>query len=160
MWRKENSWPYRDSNSDTSVVQPVASRYTDYAIPAPACGVFIQILQVTIWVMQNPPAPQKILCIPHFWLSHAQSTRKSECILACTNCPARYIECNFSGHNCSAVTQRGKQRRPCGTLHEAVDCLVENLPALAQMPTLYRHSRAETRASVPTINTSKEDQKS
>jgi hypothetical protein len=33
--RRENSWPYRDSNSDPSVVQPVASRYTDYAIPAP-----------------------------------------------------------------------------------------------------------------------------
>jgi hypothetical protein len=31
----ENSWPYRDSNFDTSVVQPVASRYTDYANPAP-----------------------------------------------------------------------------------------------------------------------------
>jgi hypothetical protein len=32
-WRIENSWPYRDSNSEPSVVQPVASRYTDYAIP-------------------------------------------------------------------------------------------------------------------------------
>jgi hypothetical protein len=31
-WRGENSWPYRDSNTN---VQPVASRYTDYAIPAP-----------------------------------------------------------------------------------------------------------------------------
>jgi hypothetical protein len=30
MWRRENSWPYRDSNSDLSVVQPVYSRYTDY----------------------------------------------------------------------------------------------------------------------------------
>jgi hypothetical protein len=35
IWRRENSWPDRDSNSDPSVVQPVASRYTDYAIPAP-----------------------------------------------------------------------------------------------------------------------------
>jgi hypothetical protein len=35
IWRRENSWPYRDWNSDPSVVQPVASRYTDCAIPAP-----------------------------------------------------------------------------------------------------------------------------
>jgi hypothetical protein len=33
-WRSNNSWPYRDSNPDLSVVQPVASRYTDCAIPA------------------------------------------------------------------------------------------------------------------------------
>jgi hypothetical protein len=31
----ENSWPYRDSNSHPSVVQPIASRYTDYDIPTP-----------------------------------------------------------------------------------------------------------------------------
>jgi hypothetical protein len=28
-----NSWPYWESNSDPLVVQPVSSRYTDYAIP-------------------------------------------------------------------------------------------------------------------------------
>jgi hypothetical protein len=34
-WGKENSWSYRNSNFDPSVVQPVVSRYTDYAIPTP-----------------------------------------------------------------------------------------------------------------------------
>jgi hypothetical protein len=29
IWTIENSWPHRDSNSDFSVAQPVASRYTD-----------------------------------------------------------------------------------------------------------------------------------
>jgi hypothetical protein len=31
-WRSEKSWPYRDSNSDPLVLQPVPSYYTDYAI--------------------------------------------------------------------------------------------------------------------------------
>jgi hypothetical protein len=35
LWKRENSWPYRDSNSDLSVVKPVASRYTDCASTAP-----------------------------------------------------------------------------------------------------------------------------
>jgi hypothetical protein len=34
-WRREISWPYQDSNFYSSVIHPVASRYTDYAIPAP-----------------------------------------------------------------------------------------------------------------------------
>jgi hypothetical protein len=37
--REANSWLYRDSNSDPSVVQLVASRYTDYAIPAPCMSM-------------------------------------------------------------------------------------------------------------------------
>jgi hypothetical protein len=34
-WRSENFCPHQDSNSDPSVVQPVASRYTDCSISAP-----------------------------------------------------------------------------------------------------------------------------
>jgi hypothetical protein len=34
---EKNSWPYQDSNSDPSVVQPVSSSYTDYAIPTSNC---------------------------------------------------------------------------------------------------------------------------
>jgi hypothetical protein len=30
----ENSGPYRDSNSESSLIQHVAALYTDYAIPA------------------------------------------------------------------------------------------------------------------------------
>jgi hypothetical protein len=33
-WRSKHSWPYCDSNSDPSVVQPEASRYTDCALSA------------------------------------------------------------------------------------------------------------------------------
>jgi hypothetical protein len=35
IWKSENSWPYRDSNSDPSIVHPIASRYTDCATAAP-----------------------------------------------------------------------------------------------------------------------------
>jgi hypothetical protein len=34
-WRRENSCPYRDSNSDPSIVQPVANCYIDCNLPAP-----------------------------------------------------------------------------------------------------------------------------
>jgi hypothetical protein len=41
---KREFFTYRDSNSDLSVVQPVASRYTDYAIPASkTCGVEVYV---------------------------------------------------------------------------------------------------------------------
>jgi hypothetical protein len=32
MCREEKSYSYRDSNSDPSAIQPVASRYSDYAV--------------------------------------------------------------------------------------------------------------------------------
>jgi hypothetical protein len=33
MWRNGNSYPHWNLNSDPTVVQLIASRYTDYAIP-------------------------------------------------------------------------------------------------------------------------------
>jgi hypothetical protein len=48
-WRSENSWPHRDPNSDLSVVQPVASRYTDCAIPDP---LLYQWDMLNIWSME------------------------------------------------------------------------------------------------------------
>jgi hypothetical protein len=53
--RGENSWLYRDSKSDPWVVQPVASRYTDYAIPAS------QIIKLLIILFCNPPVCSSIL---------------------------------------------------------------------------------------------------
>jgi hypothetical protein len=34
-WRSDNSYPHRHLNSDSLVVRPVTSHYTDYANPAP-----------------------------------------------------------------------------------------------------------------------------
>jgi hypothetical protein len=39
--------PYRDLRSDPSVVQPVASHYTDYAIPAPSYIAYFRELQIS-----------------------------------------------------------------------------------------------------------------
>jgi hypothetical protein len=41
---KKKFWPYQDSNSDPSVVQPVGSRYTDCATPAQASLSIFNIL--------------------------------------------------------------------------------------------------------------------
>jgi hypothetical protein len=47
MWRRENSRPYWDSNSDPLVVQPIASSYTDYAFPKPMVTIFKSLHSIT-----------------------------------------------------------------------------------------------------------------
>jgi hypothetical protein len=51
----ENSWPFRDSNSDPSVVQPVANRYTDWALQAPI-----------IFQMLSTMAPERVKGMDHW----------------------------------------------------------------------------------------------
>jgi hypothetical protein len=44
IWRSENSCPYRDSNSDPSVVQPVGSRYTDCTIVTLLHPMYVRVI--------------------------------------------------------------------------------------------------------------------
>jgi hypothetical protein len=59
--RGENSRPYRDSNSDPSVVQPIASRYTDYATQAPCVSYSshnkrqVPLTALTGWALWRRP---------------------------------------------------------------------------------------------------------
>jgi hypothetical protein len=72
MWRREYSRRYRDSNSNLSVVQPVASRYTDYVIPVSGvemCSVPKQGSSVDT-ILPKSPAPQP----PTIFKIHALQT--------------------------------------------------------------------------------------
>jgi hypothetical protein len=96
-WRREDSCPYRDFNSDPSVVQPVASRYTDYAILAPINTVIaIIILIITVAVVD----------------SGATLTAKSQYVV---NCYTETWTCQFRNYevlkNCSMERVGGKTGR-------------------------------------------------
>jgi hypothetical protein len=45
--RGENSWPYRHSNSEPSVVEPVASRHTDWATSSDSTGITSAVEEIT-----------------------------------------------------------------------------------------------------------------
>jgi hypothetical protein len=71
-WRRGNSWPYRDSNFDPSVVQPVASLYTDWAIlneNKQRTPSFFQKRNAT----QEVRIPNKILALVFCWEIKFQS---------------------------------------------------------------------------------------
>jgi hypothetical protein len=58
-WRRENSWPYRNSNSDPQVVQP------DYAIPAPLTttgGSSASLASVRGYSLRRPATGQSPNC--------------------------------------------------------------------------------------------------
>jgi hypothetical protein len=67
-WRRENCWPYRDSNSYPSVVKPVASRYTDYAVLAAMCWE---------WLCHN---------LNIWWLMPHIKQALKPCLLWCQSC--------------------------------------------------------------------------
>jgi hypothetical protein len=49
-WRRENSWPHRDSNSDPSVVRPVASRC---ALPAPILETYYFYIALIMQIVSD-----------------------------------------------------------------------------------------------------------
>jgi hypothetical protein len=53
IWRSENSLPYRDSYSDSRVVQPVGSHYTDYITKAHYSEVMLsnETMTIVVYVM-------------------------------------------------------------------------------------------------------------
>jgi hypothetical protein len=61
---KRKSLPYRDSNSEPSVIQPVASRYIDYAIPAPIewvrRDISLGIERLGLEAGNSPPSNAKV----------------------------------------------------------------------------------------------------
>jgi hypothetical protein len=55
--------PHRDSNSESSVLQPVASRYTDWAIPAPmrwSWNAFSQLSNGCLCLMLRPTVSRPV----------------------------------------------------------------------------------------------------
>jgi hypothetical protein len=85
--RRGNFWPYRDSNSGLSVVQPVAIRYTDCANPAlywtrsedkmifPFKRMYIKpslIRLQLIWMSDNPD--RKMKNAVHSWVHTLKAT--------------------------------------------------------------------------------------
>jgi hypothetical protein len=66
--RGENFWPYRDSNSDPSPVHLVASRYINYAIPAPIITLDIDIIFALILSAARSVTPAwNLVSLPNDW---------------------------------------------------------------------------------------------
>jgi hypothetical protein len=67
-WRGENPYPYRDSNSKSSAVQSVASRYADWAIPAPITSSPVNGNAVSPLKVYPPPPMKLIFKIRMKWI--------------------------------------------------------------------------------------------
>jgi hypothetical protein len=83
MCRRESSWPYQDPNSNLSVVQPVASRYTNYTILAPKLHP-----SLTLW-------PSSKACwADFFYFSRRPSSRLCLCLWSCM-ARGLFRQCSF-----------------------------------------------------------------
>jgi hypothetical protein len=74
--RRENSWPYRDSNYDPSVIQPLASRYTDVAITVSEITIIIVIVILLLLLLLI------IIIIITWGWKQVQSPKR--CVLECS----------------------------------------------------------------------------
>jgi hypothetical protein len=71
IWRSDNCWTHRDSNSDPSVVQPVAIRYTDCATAALIRSIRISNAS-SWWKITSSDVTKEYSHLHVIWYSHGR----------------------------------------------------------------------------------------
>jgi hypothetical protein len=86
-WREKFPAPHRESNPRTPIVQPVAQRYTDWAIAA----LTVQLVPVVIFVQRH-------------WLQRRTASLRYVCVCVCVYTHAR-THARTRTHTYSMVTE-------------------------------------------------------
>jgi hypothetical protein len=78
IWRKEKFLPYRDSNSDPSVVQPVLSRYTLLRLTSKTRKppIKMAVAGPSGWLIIASPAHRRILVLHDVLLTERERIKK------------------------------------------------------------------------------------
>jgi hypothetical protein len=111
----ENSWPYRDSNSDPSVIHPVASRYTDCAIPTPALRVWskhnVLTLEQKMEILKDWEGVSRLcdnwVLVIVFFMILADSSKPHMCWVTYCGCYPCQGGMDLHSRNCHCLHDRG-----------------------------------------------------